>query len=431
MTSHKYQSLSVPANFTWSLLGNTIYSGCQWAILIILARIGSPEIVGQFALANAICTPIIILSQFQLRAIQATDVVHQHEFADYLWLRLVASLLAFLVILIVVIATGLQLSTALITLGLGSVKVVESISDILYGFSQKHERLDFIAISMALRAVLGVIGMTLITILTHNLLLGVGGLGLAYLLTLAFLDIPNTRRLAKSFPVSLRRFWRPTSPRRLLTLAWLSAPMGAVVFILSVTSNIPRYFLQSSLGEAGVGLFSAVAAIPGALVLVINPLTHSLMPTLARLHAQNDPTTLRITRTSCLFVVLAGLLFVVIAASAGRILLHTVYGEQYAHLAWLLVYLGLAATAQNLSTIFGAALTAMRKFRAQGLACSVYCLVTFALSAIFIPLSGLSGAAIVAIASTTAQVFLFGTSFALGCQKKPIRNKVLAGLMHG
>jgi len=59
-------SVSLHRNFSWAFAGNVIYCACQWGILTILAKLGSVEMVGQFALALAITTPVALFFQFQL-----------------------------------------------------------------------------------------------------------------------------------------------------------------------------------------------------------------------------------------------------------------------------------------------------------------------------------------------------------------------------
>src|ERR671931_288612 len=52
--------LSLRANFAWTVLGNVVYSGCQGGMLIVLAKLGSASMVGQFALGLAVATPVIM-----------------------------------------------------------------------------------------------------------------------------------------------------------------------------------------------------------------------------------------------------------------------------------------------------------------------------------------------------------------------------------
>src|SRR5947208_17078221 len=79
--------LSLRRNFSWTLAGSVIYFGCQWAVTVLLAKLGSAEMVGQFAFALAIVMPVIALTGLQLRVVQATDAKHEFVFGYYLGLR--------------------------------------------------------------------------------------------------------------------------------------------------------------------------------------------------------------------------------------------------------------------------------------------------------------------------------------------------------
>ena len=415
--------VSLRANFAWTFIGNLIFSGCQWAILVILARFGTPDIVGQFALGLAICTPILIFSNLQLRVIQATDVEDKYSFGDYFWLRLVTTGLFFLIIAGITSFGGYHWSTRYVILLIGVAKCFESLSDVLYGFSQKYERLDRIAISMMIRGPLGLGAMVTAFYLTNSLLLGTAAWGAAWAFSFFLVDIPNAFRLIKGLPIKPTHPWWPTSTKRVLHLAWVAAPMGWVVFVLSLSSNMPRYFLQSSLGESGVGLFSAVAALPGVLVLVINPLIHSVLPRLARLHSSKDHSFWSMIGNSLIIVSLGGFLFIVAVATVGKPVLHRLYGEAYANLSWLLILLGVAVSAQNLSTVLGAGLTAMGRFQIQGIIFTIHCGLTCLFCFWFIPRYSLLGAGIATIASAILQLFLVGMVLYLAWRAKRYEKK--------
>jgi hypothetical protein len=40
-------------NVYWMLSGDAVYRACQWAVLVVVARLGSPEKVGEFILGLA------------------------------------------------------------------------------------------------------------------------------------------------------------------------------------------------------------------------------------------------------------------------------------------------------------------------------------------------------------------------------------------
>jgi O-antigen/teichoic acid export membrane protein len=75
------KSLTLRQNFSWTFVGNIIYAASQWGMLVVLAKLGSPEMVGQFMRGLAVTAPIILFSNLQLRQIQTTDV-KQHYAVD-------------------------------------------------------------------------------------------------------------------------------------------------------------------------------------------------------------------------------------------------------------------------------------------------------------------------------------------------------------
>ena len=63
----KKKPLSFRVKFPWTLLGNVIYAGCQWSMLVVLAKLGSSEMVGQFALGLAMNAPVFMFANLQPR----------------------------------------------------------------------------------------------------------------------------------------------------------------------------------------------------------------------------------------------------------------------------------------------------------------------------------------------------------------------------
>src|SRR6266568_5527229 len=47
------EGVSLRTNFAWTLAGNAVYAVCQWGMLVSIAKLGSPAMVGQFALGLA------------------------------------------------------------------------------------------------------------------------------------------------------------------------------------------------------------------------------------------------------------------------------------------------------------------------------------------------------------------------------------------
>src|SRR6516165_6140027 len=192
------QRLTLRMNFLWTLTGNVFYAACQWGILVVLAKLGTSQMVGEFALALAITAPVVIGAGLSLRSIQATDETSQYRFGDYLLLRLLTTGAAGLVIIGIVWFSRYGRHTAAIILIVGLAKGFESVSDIFYGLLQQHERMDRIALSMIIKGLLSLAAVTSAIYLGGDLLLGVCGLTAGWALMLVFYDVPSGGRMLQT-----------------------------------------------------------------------------------------------------------------------------------------------------------------------------------------------------------------------------------------
>src|SRR4051794_930351 len=97
---------SLRSGFAWTAAGNIANGFGQWAILAVIAKLGSAEVLGQFALANAIALPVALLAHLNLRTVYATDTAGLHPFADYRVVRVVANSVAAAVLLAIAPFSG-------------------------------------------------------------------------------------------------------------------------------------------------------------------------------------------------------------------------------------------------------------------------------------------------------------------------------------
>ena len=141
-------ALPLRYNFAWNLFGSGVYALCQWAMVIVLAKMGSQEVVGRFAFGLSIAAPILMLSNLQLRQVQASDAINKYAFGDYFTVRWLTTSMALLVIAGVCFFARRGSYASWVLLVIGLAKAVESIGDVIHGLFQKHERMDIIAISM-------------------------------------------------------------------------------------------------------------------------------------------------------------------------------------------------------------------------------------------------------------------------------------------
>ncbi|MDQ6708068.1 MAG: lipopolysaccharide biosynthesis protein [Acidobacteriota bacterium] len=352
------QALSLRLNFAWTTAGTIIYSACQWATVSLLAKLGSPELVGQYALGIAVATPVLMLAQLNLRAVVATDVRNENPFRDYLSLRLATSTLALVLIALLVEVGGYRHEVALATLMVGFGLAIDGVSDICYGWQQQRERMERIAFSMIARGILSAAAMGIGVYLTHSLIGGLVGSLLTRLVVLLALDlqlIPGNRDWR--FFASLRRQGR---------VLWLSLPLGVVLMLNSLSMSAPRYWIEHHQGERMLGIFAAIASLMTIGGTLVNALGQSATPRLAQLYSSRDRRGFHVLLAQLLgLVLLIGLAGIAIATVAGGPILSLVYRPEYAGHNDLLIAMMAAGAIGYVGSLLGYAITATRTFRAQ------------------------------------------------------------------
>lgn len=408
-------SRSLGSNVAWTLSGNIGYAACQWLILVALAKLGSPEQVGQFALGLGLTAPIMLLSNLNLRAVQATDTRNEHAFSDYVRLRIVTTAISLTVCLGIASFASFSLGTALVVGFLALAKASESFSDVFYGRLQKHERMDRIARSMLARGILSLVVMTSCVWVTGSVVWGSLGLFLTWLAVLIGYDIRFTFQGEDRFAVSdaLRHSRRWSDLKPILPLAWLALPLGIVQMLISLNANVPRFFIQSIAGEHELGIYSAIAYVTVAGSTVVASVGQAVSPRLALFHAQGDrPAFMALLgKVAALFTVGCAL-GVAIVFVAGDWLLTILYTADYARETPILLLLTLSFGLGALVSVCGFGITAARRFRSQVPLVAMAVTVATVASAVFIPRLGTIGGAWAVLLSLVA--WAAASAFVLG-----------------
>jgi O-antigen/teichoic acid export membrane protein len=396
------------APVAWTLAGNTIYAGCQWAMLVVIAKLGSADALGSFALAFALTAPVMMLSGLQLRAVQATDAQHQFEFGHYLALRLITTGAALLVCLVAGLF-GVSRPILGVVMLVAAAKAIESMSDAMYGLMQRRQDMRSIAVSMVAKGLVSVAALGLILYLTGSLPLACLTLAASWGLILALYDRRVARRLVLARGMSMQPIW---DWRHLRSLATMALPLGLVTGVFSLQANVPRYFIGASLSVSDVGVFAAVASLGVIGSTICNALGQEASPRLANDYAAMDQRSFLRNVAKLLSMALAiGIACVAAASTLGPWLLAVLFRPEYARMQEVFVILMCAAGLSYLASVLGYALTAARRFQCQLPIFATALVVTAVICAWLIPRTGLQGAAIGAAAGSLTQ--LVGASWAL------------------
>jgi O-antigen/teichoic acid export membrane protein len=407
--------LSLRANFSWTFLGNLIYTGCQWGMIVILAKLGSSEMVGQFSLGLAVTAPLMMLASLRMRLAQATDAKSKYRFGDYLGLRLITNFLALLIIVVIAFFTKYELEIALVILTVGVAKFIEGTSDVFYGFFQQNERMDRMAISMIIKgfASLAVLGVGIY--FTRSLIWATTLMAAAWAFVFLIYDIPNGAKLFSiihpTTDQTKNRFrnYLALAPRWdwriLVKLGWLLLPLGFVALFTSLHVNIPRYFIEHNLGVAELGIFAAIASFDRAGNLIVKALAQSSSPRLSQYYsAGNKAAFISLLMKTVGIGILLGVAGVLVVLIAGKEILTIAYQPEYARKDIFIIVM-IAAGLEYIATFVIYGVSATRTFQIQAVMYTVSTIILIVALMIMISLNGLNGVAMAILISKGVLLF--------------------------
>lgn len=400
---------TIRSNFAWALAGNAVGSGCQWLLIIVLARLGTPEIVGQYALGLAITSPIFVFAGCNLRTVQATDVGAGPPLSTYLGIRMLTSLAAVTATLFVILWSSYSAGASAAIGVLACAKVLEAIADTVYGQLQQDERMDRIATSMMLRGVLAVAALATAVLATQNAAWSAASMCAASVVVLFGYDLRTLRRSGEGFGALIERL-RPRGAswiRDAIPVVRVAAPMGVLMTLVSVNAYLPRYWLAHQFTEREIGLFSAIAYMTFAANMAVMALGQTASSRLARLHASRDVHGFR--KLSIALGATAALLgggSVLVAWLWGAPILEVLYGAGYGEHQRTLVWLMVGGAFSYLASACGYVMSSVRCFAPQIPLLGAATVTMLAALWVAVPDGGLTGAAIAQAAGYAVQTLL-------------------------
>ncbi|MEC0247484.1 oligosaccharide flippase family protein [Paenibacillus chitinolyticus] len=403
------KSLSLKLNFSWTFAGNLFYAICQWAMLSVMAKLGTAEMVGQFSLGLAITAPVFMFTNLQLRGILASDRKDEYTYGQYFGLRLIATLLAFLIIVGISLLGPYNWETAAVIILIGLAKSAEAMSEIAFGLMQKHERMDRISLSLIAKGIISLLLLTILLWLTKDIILGMISFALSAILLFFTYDLTNSRNYDCTKII--------LNPRQLRKLIKTSLPMGIVMLLISLNTNMPRYFIEHGMGTDKLGYFSAISYMMMAGTTVVSALGQSAVPRFAGYYADAKRVLFRRLMIKLVMIGTSlGIAGVAIVLIFGKEILAIIYKPEYASYQNVFILIMIGAGISYVSSFLGYGLTSARLFSVQPYIFLVVCLTTLLASYWLIPQWGLEGAAMAIIVGNVVNLAacMAANSFILG-----------------
>ena len=385
---------SLKANVASMFSANLLYALSSWAQLSLVAKFLDGITLGNYTLAIAIVTPLYLLTNMQLRSLIVTDHQDKYNIREYYSFRFVSNVILFVVA--AVIGLCIQASDLIVLLLFTLVKIIESNTDVVNSFFQKEERMIYVTKSVGLRSVFGFVGMFIGVFFWENIYIGLA-------LNVCFTGLSYLLYDRKKGHLDKWRF-KDIKINTLKNIFLVAYPLGIVIFIISLNSNISKFFLEKYLGTELQGVYSSVSYLLIIGTFVCNAVGQSFTPRLSRYFQDNKIKEFKNLKNKfIIFNFSVGLLAIVFTFFLGDFVLRILFNAEIAKYNGLFIIVMISGLFIYLSTAFGYVLTAMKEFKIQPRINLIILIIKLALVSILIKQYGLYGAVYSSIICSSIQ----------------------------
>ena len=408
--SGEQEPLSMKRNMLWNSAGSFTNLLAQWLITVLVVRIASGyDAAGLYSLAVSVYGIFAPVAQYRMYTYQISDTRHENTVGEYFTLRVITNGIALVACFGYALLTC-PLSAVPAIMLYGLFKSAALLIDVFHACDQRHYRMDYIGISLAMQGVSSLAIFALAFSLTQNLEITLALMSLALLVIGLVYDMPRSNGFEK---LRLGITWRKT---RYLLLKCLPIVIGALAMAAAVSA--PRQYLFDAMGEATLGVYASVAAPVAIIQTGASYIYYPLIGYFADYYDRGEKRKLmglllRVTGG----IALVGIVCAVLLELFGAPLLELFFANNIGQYAYLLVPMIVSAMITAYVWFLNDLLIAVRDFRGNLIGSIVPLVVALACMVPFVQWWGMNGVSFTAIASYLAAAVSMGASF-LACLKK-------------
>ncbi len=384
-------------------LGQVSYGLAQWGLITFLIQSHGLSVAGEYALALAIITPVILFFNFSLREVLSTDVANKRSFTEFFNLRLIS----IVVTLVLISSLFLVLSLSKIAYLVLLTKAVEAISDLYCGAMQRAKRASAVGMSALLRSLFGALCFYGAYKVSGGVVGGFLGLIVSWAAVILFFDVKN------SLVTNSSRLLRP-KPSYLADYRVIiqeTAPLFISLSLTSLVFNIPRYALSSE----ELGLFTAIISFALFANLVCIAIGQAIINPLSRaFESANVAGFLKLVVFGQAIATLLAIGLAALALIAGEWLLYLIYGASVSQYADLFLPLMIIAAPLYWAQVFNYVAISVHAYKFHTATTILSGVVSAIIAMLLTPHLGVLGAGIAM--GTAGVVQMFG--YAIGVYYK-------------
>ena len=245
-----YEAGRTSKDYLWNTLGQSLWGALFPLLTIISTQLTGAEEAGRFNLAFTIATLLLFLGNYGVRTFQVSDIGEMESFSAYKVQRILTCLAMIAVGWAYCTVRAYDTNMTLIMAGAFGYRAIDAFADVYEGRLQQVDKLYLSGISIALRALLPLLGFSALLLVTRSLAVASVALALVEAATVCLITIPLT---LLETPVS--RTWRAVEVREIFRECF---PAFTAIFLFNLIETVPKFLMEGALPYEDQVYFSAL-----------------------------------------------------------------------------------------------------------------------------------------------------------------------------
>lgn len=406
----KQAPLSMKKNMLWNSAGSFTNLLSQWLITVLVVRITSGfDAAGMYSLAVTVYGIFAPIAQYRMYTYQISDTSQENTVGEYFTLRIITNAMALVACFAYALVTC-PISSVPVIMIFGLYKSIALLIDVFHACDQRHQRMDYIGISLALQGIVSLGVFAVVFAMSHNLELTLGLMCIAVLAIGAFYDLPRSNGFER---VHLGITWKKTGH---LLVKCMPIVLGALA--VAAAGSVPRQYLFDTLGEGALGIYASVAAPVAIIQTGASYVYYPLIGYFADYYAEKKKADMRkLLVTITLGIAAVGMVCAVLLEILGVPLLMFFFSNDIDQYAYLLTPMIISAILAAYVWFLNDLLIALRDFRGNLIGCVISLVAALVVVIPFVQTWGMNGVSFTTIASYIAMALSMGISLCY-CLKK-------------
>lgn len=306
-------------NVAWNVAGSFFYTISQWIITILIVYLGSYEQAGYLSLAMATTSSFAVISLFNVRGYQISDVNHEFSTGIYVGARVISCVASFIACcLYTILKNDIYISVCIGAFML--VRIAEAVVDVMHGIDQMNDRYDIIGKSYIIRGLLTCIPFFITYLISHDLAVTLLVIACLNLLSAFIFDVRISKKI-EIYKVVL-------VDKKVIQLFKACIPMVIFSFALNLVCLITKEYLEQIQGAEVLGIYSSMASPTLVVQVFASVVFNPFIPKVAELYQNKKKTEIKkmMKAVYCALIGLACFSFG-IGMMVGKFGLRLLYGE--------------------------------------------------------------------------------------------------------